>query len=69
MTPIRQLLEGFSAWSTFVDEATAGAKKVGWEKATTAVVFYALRYRAELINLKRTGPLTFVGNFGFAATK
>ncbi len=65
-TPVRQLLEGFSSWSTFIDEATAGAKKAGWEKATTAVVFYALRYRSELISSRRTGPLTFIGNFRFA---
>lgn len=68
-TPIRQLLEGFSAWRTFVDEATTGAKKAGWDSATTAVIFHALRYRPELINLKGTGPLTFIGNFRFGEPK
>ena len=64
-TPIRQLLEGFSAWRTFVDEATTGAKNAGWENATTAVIFHALRYRPELIKSKGTVPLTFIGNFTF----
>ena len=68
-TPIRQLLEGFSAGRTFVDEATAGAKTAGWETATTAVVFYALRYRPELIKPKGTGQLTFIGNFSFSEPK
>jgi len=68
-TPIRGLLEGFSAWRTFVDEATAGAKSAGWETATTAVVFHALRYRPELIKTKGTTPLTFIGNFRFSGPK
>jgi len=63
--PVRKLLEGFSSAATFIDEAVAGAKRAGVEEATTAVVFYAMRYRPGLINPRGTAQLTFIGTFAF----
>lgn len=40
--PIRQLLEGFSGWETFVDEACKIAASLGAEKANGALVCYYL---------------------------
>ena len=35
---VRQLLEGFSGWETFVDEAVNEARKLGIEKANAALI-------------------------------
>ena len=58
---IYDLLDGFSQYKNFRDDAVKLAKSKGWEKATTAVVFYAFKYDPSLIKRKKGFPLTFIG--------
>ena len=59
--PVSDLLGGLSFAETFSDEAVAVAASRGFKTARTAVVFYGLRYRPELIRKGSNAPLTFIG--------
>jgi len=40
---VRKLLEGFSGWKTFVQDAVEAARKLGLESANAALVCYFVR--------------------------
>jgi Immunity protein 22 len=58
---IRTLLSGYSRSASFIDAAVTAAQSKGWERATTAVVFYNFQYDAAFITLNADSPITFIG--------
>ena len=64
---IRNLLDGFSSSSSFLEAAVEGAENTSWKEANTAMVYYGFRYKSELINPKGSGHLKFLGVFSFGA--
>lgn len=58
--PLRQLLEGFSGWESFVDRACEAASRLGLGEANAALVCYALLCDAEP---KQWQGVTFLGSF------
>jgi Immunity protein 22 len=62
--PVLELLEGFSCYEEFWQEATNAAKSLGWEKASCALVFYAFAYEPDTTN--DDSPLSFIGTFPFS---
>jgi hypothetical protein len=58
---IRSMLDGFSGWQTFIDDACASANRMELPAATSAVVCYYLENN-EAPGV-RTGGLTFLGTF------
>ncbi len=65
-TDVRSLLEGFSQWRQFVGAAVAAAADAGITEATTAVVFYSLKYDPDLAN-NPVAPLRFIGTVPLSA--
>jgi hypothetical protein len=61
---VRELLEGFSCATSFIDLAAKGAADVGWPKANCAVVFYNFAFEATTPH-EAGRPLTFIGVFHF----
>jgi hypothetical protein len=59
-TSIRELLEGFSGWQSFIDDAVAAAEKANLKNANAALVGYHLRC-SEAPSV--WGNLTFLGSF------
>jgi hypothetical protein len=59
-TSVRELLEGFSGWKGFVDEAVAAAEKAKVKNANAALVCYHLRCSAAPTVW---GKLIFLGSF------
>jgi hypothetical protein len=57
---IRQLIEGFSGWSTYVDKACDAAQKLCVSKANGALICFYLRCDAPT---NQWGCMTFLGNF------
>ncbi|TAE26990.1 MAG: hypothetical protein EAZ92_10005 [Candidatus Kapaibacterium sp.] len=62
--PVAALLDGFSCYEDFIEEAVAAAKEQGWEKANCALVFYNFAY--EEVATNDDAPLVFIGTFAFA---
>lgn len=62
--PVEALLDGFSSCEDFMNEALEAAKKLGWEKANCALVFYNFAY--EGVQASGDAPLEFIGTFPFA---
>ena len=62
--PVRELLNGFSSYKAFQENAIQLAEKEGWKTATTAVIFYAFKYDPSLIKNKKA-PLKFIGTVPF----
>lgn len=60
--PIRKLLEGFSYWKSFIDEATAGTDEL---TASCAVVAYACDY-SKIRHAKNERNLRFLCTASFA---
>jgi hypothetical protein len=61
--PVAELLTGFSGWQSFGLAAIEAAAAAGHERVWCAVVFRALRYRPEYVQLEADSPLTFIGAF------
>ncbi len=59
--PLRKLLEGFSSWKDFIDEATSSDLS---QRARCAVVAYACDYRLLGIT-PGPGPMRFLGVASF----
>ena len=59
-TSIRELLEGFSGWESFVDEAVAAAEKARVKNANAALVCYHLHCSEAPT---AWGNLIFLGSF------
>jgi len=59
-TSIRELLEGFSGWKSFVDDAVAAAEKANVKNANAALVCYHLRCSEAPT---AWGNLIFLGSF------
>jgi Immunity protein 22 len=62
--PVLELLEGFSCYEDFWQEATNAAKSAGWEKASCALVFYNFAYEGGEVS--NDSPLSFIGTFPFS---
>ncbi len=62
--PVAALLDGFSCFEDFIEEAVEAAKIQGWEKANCALVFYNFAYEEDSAN--GDAPLSFIGTFPFA---
>ena len=60
--PIKELIEGFSRWENFIDEAANTAFAKRRQTASTAVVFYGFKYDTRFINPNGSGKLTFIGD-------
>lgn len=58
--PVRQLIEGFSGWQTFVDAAERVAETLGCEEANAALVCYYLKCQDPPAIW---GQLHFLGSF------
>ena len=63
---VAELLDGFSSAASFVEDAIEGARLMGWERATTAMVFYHFKYDSDFDRSTDDSPLRFVGNFRYA---
>jgi Immunity protein 22 len=55
------LLNGYSRSASFVDVAVTAALAKGWNRATTAVVFYNFQYDVVFISPNIDAPITFIG--------
>lgn len=64
--PIRKLLQGFSAWQSFIDRAESEANSKGWLTATTAMILYAVRFPEDVSSKVTVTALEFIGNFAFS---
>jgi hypothetical protein len=58
---IRTLLNGYSRSASFVNAAVTEALAKGWNRATTAVVFYNFQYDVAFISPNIDAPITFIG--------
>jgi hypothetical protein len=59
--PVRQLFDAFSRSETFIDGATEVCISKGWFEATTAIVFYHMKYDPTGIEVNPIAPLKFIG--------
>ncbi len=57
---LRELLQGFSGWETFIENATNAANKLGVTSANAALVCYYLKCEDAPTNW---GRLCFLGSF------
>jgi hypothetical protein len=57
---LRELLEGFSGWETFIEEGVNAARKIGVERANAALVCYYLKCEDAPA---AWGQLNFLGSF------
>jgi len=57
---LRELLEGFSGWETFIEEAVTAGRKMGVERANAALVCYYLKCEDAP---GAWGQLNFLGSF------
>jgi hypothetical protein len=64
--PVGELLEGFSNWMSFGPSIIEACKKLGIERATTMIIFYALDFTPAKTALNPAAPLKFVGSFPFS---
>jgi hypothetical protein len=64
-TDVRSLLEGFSQWQQFIDEAVKKARAAGIESASTAIVFYDFEYDTSLIK-NEIAPVHFIGTIPYS---
>ena len=60
VVPLRSLLEGFSGWQSFIDEACKAGNELGVEAANGALVCYHLRCDAPA---DFWSGLSFLGSF------
>jgi hypothetical protein len=58
--PIRKLLNGFSGWESFIDQAAQAAEKLGLTSANGALVCYHLKFDEAP---PAWGGLQFLGSF------
>ena len=58
---IAELLDGFSMFETYRDQAVELARSQGLSEAHSALVFFHLDYDRALINEDRAGDLEFLG--------
>lgn len=58
--PLRQLIEGFSGWETFIEPVQAAAASQGLSSANAALVCYYVRCEDASSDW---GPLRFLGTF------
>ena len=61
------MLDGFSAYQTFLEVADAEAQESGWTEACCALVIYNFRYQASPNSSPRELPLTFIGTFRYTS--
>lgn len=65
LVPVKELLQPLSFSKSFIDEATAAAKKLGIEQARWVVVQYEFRYdRAKAVSPIASDP-KFIGYFHY----
>jgi hypothetical protein len=64
---IPDLIEGFPQWESFIKPASIAAMELGWEEATTAVVFYNFCYQPQFIHPQASGLLEFIDAVPFGA--
>jgi len=57
---LRELLEGFSGWETFIEKAVNAGRNMGIERANAALVCYFLKCEKAP---EAWGQLTFLGSF------
>jgi len=62
---VAELLDGFSDAEAFLEHAVEDARLMGWERATTALVFYNFKYDSDFDQSADDSPLRFVGNFRY----
>jgi hypothetical protein len=62
---VAELLDRFSSARWFLEQAVEDARLMGWERATTALVFYHFRYDSDFDRSSADSPLRFVGNFPY----
>ena len=60
---IEQLLSPFSDSKSFSAPATEAARRLGIDRATTAIVFHFLRFDPSQVKTNPKAPLTFIGAF------
>ena len=60
---IEQLLSPFSDSKSFSAPATEAARRLGIDRATTAIVFHFLRFDPSQVQTNPNAPLTFIGAF------
>ena len=58
---VRELLVGFSVYTTFLEAAVDAAHRTGWTDATTAVVFYNFAYDRKFDRSTDESPIRFIG--------
>jgi hypothetical protein len=63
---VAELLGGFSSADAFREHAVEDARLMGWERATTALVFYHFKYDSDYDRSAHDSPLRFVGNFRYS---
>ena len=62
---VEDLLDGFSRSATFMEQAVEGAQLMGWDRATTAIVFYNFRYDSDQDRSTDDSPVRFIGTFRY----
>jgi hypothetical protein len=62
---VEELLEGFSSWESFGPATTEACRRLGIDRATTMIVFYAVTFDPSKTVINPSAPLKFIGAFPF----